>query len=65
MIADTDIYHSAAMLIKEHGEEAWIEAISRYFDMKEQGDQTGMVIWSQIAHAIRKFTDLAVSGPLS
>lgn len=57
MVDRTDIARSAALMIKQHGEEAWTEAASKYFEMKERGDEEGMRVWRLIAAVINKLTD--------
>ena len=51
-VSDRDIWLSAAQMIKAHGDEAWDEAVTRYFNLKEAGDHQGMATWRRIARAI-------------
>lgn len=55
-VSDRDIWLSAAEMIKTHGDDAWEEAVSRYFDLREKGDHDGMKVWRRIARAIDDFT---------
>ncbi len=45
MTADLDIYRSANVLIREHGEDAPIEAAMRADAMLEKGDLDGAATW--------------------
>lgn len=54
-VSDRDIWLSAAEMIKAHGEQAWEEAVLRYFDLKQSGDEEGMATWRRIARAIDDF----------
>ena len=56
-VSDRDIWLSAAEMIKAHGDSAWEEAVSRYFDMKVKDDQEGMKVWRRVARAIDDFTN--------
>jgi hypothetical protein len=47
-VSDRDIWLSAAQMIKAHGEEAWDEAVTRYFVLKEAGDHQGMATWAAL-----------------
>ena len=46
-VSDIGIRRSAVLLVKEHGEEAWTEAVVRFFEIKERGDTEGMAVWSE------------------
>jgi hypothetical protein len=52
MISDLDIYRSANVLIREHGDGAGIEAAQRADDMLDQGDMDGLAVWKRILAAI-------------
>lgn len=56
-VSDIDIWRAANLLIQQHGEKAWDEAVGRYFDMRDAGDAEGMRTWRRIANAIASFTD--------
>ena len=51
MISDLDIYRSTNVLIREHGEEAPIEAAMRADTMLERGDFDGCAVWRRIVKA--------------
>ncbi len=45
MTSDLDIYRSATVLIREHGEDAALEAAQRADGRLERGDLEGCVVW--------------------
>ena len=56
MASHEDMARTAALMIKQHGEEAWTEATLKYFQMKERGDEEGMRVWRLIAGVISEMT---------
>ncbi len=52
MIHDLDIYRTANVLIKQHGEDAPIHAAMRADAMLEAGDLEGWAVWKQILRAV-------------
>jgi hypothetical protein len=52
MIPDLDIYRSANLLVKQHGEDAANEANRRADAMLEAGDLDGHAVWRRILRAI-------------
>ena len=52
MIADLDIYRSANVLIKRHGQDAPIEATMRADAMLDKGDLDGAAVWKRILKAV-------------
>ncbi len=52
MIADLDIYRSANVLMKQHGQDAPIEAAMRADAMLEKGDLDGYAVWKRIVKAV-------------
>ncbi len=54
MISDLDIYRSAAVLIREHGKGAAVEAASRADAMLEKGDFDGQKVWKRILAAVQE-----------
>ncbi len=52
MILDLDIYHAANLLVKQHGEDAPIEAAMRADAMLEAGDLGGSAVWRRILRAV-------------
>ncbi len=51
MIPDLDIYRTANILVKQHGEDAPIEAAMRADAMLEKGDLEGCAIWKRVQSA--------------
>ncbi len=62
MIPDLDIYRSAQALIKQHGQDAPIEAAMRADAMLEAGDLDGCAVWKRILRAVE---ELQRAEPLS
>ncbi len=54
MIPDLDIYHSANLLVKQHGEDAPIHAAMRADAMLEKGDLDGLAVWRRILRAVEE-----------
>jgi len=54
MTPDLDIYRSANLLVKQHGEDAPIEAATRADVMLEAGDLDGCGVWKRILRAVKE-----------
>ncbi len=54
MIPDLDIYRSANVLVKRHGQDAPIEAAMRADAMLEKGDPGGYEVWKRIVRAVEE-----------
>ncbi len=54
MTSDLDIYRSAAVLVREHGEDAALEATQRADAMLEKGDLEGHAVWKRIGEAVEE-----------
>ena len=52
MTEDIDVYRSAKVLIREHGEDAPIHVAMRADQMLEGGDLDGLAIWKRILAAV-------------
>ncbi len=52
MIPDLDIYRSANLLVKRHGQDAPIEAAMRADELLEAGDLDGGTVWKRILRAV-------------
>ncbi len=52
MTSDLDIYRSAQVLVKQHGNDAPIEAAMRADAMLEAGDLDGCAVWRRILRAV-------------
>jgi hypothetical protein len=53
-IAEIDIYRTASVLIREHGEDAGLEAARRADEMLERGDVDGCAVWKRIVRAVEE-----------
>ena len=62
MTSDLDIYRSANLLVKQHGEDAPIEAAMRADAMLEAGDLDGCAVWKRVLRAVG---ELQRVGPAS
>ena len=51
MIPDLDIFRSANVLVREHGQDAPIEAAMRADAMLDKGDLDGYAAWKRIVKA--------------
>ncbi len=56
MTSDTDIYRTANVLIREHGDKAAIHAAMRADEMLETGDLDGAATWRRVIKAIEELT---------
>ena len=54
MISDLDIYRSANVLRRQHGEDATLEAAMRADSMLEKGDLDGYAVWKRIVKAVEE-----------
>ena len=54
MIPDLDIYRSANILVKRHGQDAPIHAAMRADAMLEKGDLGGCAVWKRILRAVEE-----------
>jgi hypothetical protein len=57
---EIDVWRSADLLIKQHGDEAAEVAAGKVVEMQRAGDGEGIVVWVQIMLAIR---GLSKPGP--
>ena len=62
MILDLDIYRTANLLVKRHGQDAPIHAAMRADAMLEKGDLEGYAVWKRILRAVE---ELQVTLPQS
>ena len=54
MTSDTDIYRTANILIREHGDKAAIHAAMRADELLDAGDMDGRATWLRIIEAIEE-----------
>ncbi len=59
MIPDLDIYRSANVLVKHHGENAPIYAAMRADAMLEKGDLDGYAVWKRVLRAVEELQGTA------
>ncbi len=59
MIPDLDIYRSANVLLKQHGQDAPIHAAMRADELLEAGDLDGVAVWRRILRAVWKLQETA------
>jgi hypothetical protein len=63
---NTDIYHFAHILLREHRAAACLEALRQAETVFRQGDMAGCLVWRRIAHMVERIhrmeqkTDMAV-----
>ncbi len=54
MTSDLDIYRTANILIREHGEDAPTQAAMRADAMLEKGDLEGCAVWKRVVKAVEE-----------
>jgi len=54
MTSDLDIYRTASVLIREHGDEADLVAAQRADSFLEAGDMAGSAVWRRVLKAINE-----------
>ncbi len=54
MILDLDIYRTAQLLVKQHGEDAPIHTGMRADAMLERGNLDGYAVWKRILRAVEE-----------
>ncbi len=54
MIPNLDIYRSANLLVKQHGEDAPIHAAMHADAMLEKGDLDGYALWKWVLRAVEE-----------
>ncbi len=59
MIPDLDIYRSANLLVKQHGEDAPIHAAMKADAMLESGDLDGYAVWKRVLRAVEELQGTA------
>ncbi len=62
MTSDLDIYRSANLLVKRHGEDAPIQAAMRADELLDAGDLDGAAVFKRILKALREL-DGTAPGP--
>ncbi len=59
MTLDIDIWRSANVLVKAHGEDAPVQTAMRADAMLEKGDLDGYAVWKRIIQAIENLRSTA------
>ncbi len=59
MILDLDIYRTANLLVKRHGQDAPIEAALRADALLDKGDLDGYAVWKRILRAVEELQGTA------
>jgi hypothetical protein len=54
MIPDLDIYRSAQVLVKRHGQDAPIHAVMRADAMLDKGALDGFAVWKRVLRAVEE-----------
>ncbi len=54
MIPDLDIFRSANLLVKQHGQDAPIQAAMRADAMLDKGDLGGYAAWKRVLRAVEE-----------
>ena len=54
MTSDLDIYRTASVLIREHGDEADLVAAMRADSFLDDGDIDGSAIWKRVLKAVKE-----------
>lgn len=49
---DLDVYRTAAILVREHGEDAPIHAAMRADELLDKGDLDGAAVWRKVIEAV-------------
>ena len=62
MTPDLDIYRSAHLLVKQHGEDAPIEAAMRADAMLDAGDMDGYAVWKRVLRAVGELRRVEPAG---
>ena len=52
MTSDADIYLAASELMKQHGDDAVVQAAMRADELLDQGDMDGVAVWKRILKAL-------------
>ena len=54
MVSDLDIYRTAAIVVKEHGDDAATHAAMRADELMEAGDMDGRAVWLRVLAAVKE-----------
>ena len=62
MTSELDIYRSANILVKQHGEDAPIHAAMRADEMLEKADLDAYAVWQRIVEAVNELLNQEPDG---
>ncbi len=62
LIPDLDIYRTASVLIRKHGQDAPIHAAMRADAMLDKGDMDGCAVWKRILRAVEELQRVEPGG---
>ena len=54
MPVDLDFYRTANLLIRDHGDQAAVEAVQRANTMLDNGDLGGKEVWLRVLQAVKE-----------
>ena len=63
MTSNLDIYRSANVLVKQHGDDAPIHAAMRADEMLDKGNLDGCAVWKRIIKAVEELQGTTVPKP--
>ncbi|MEQ9111210.1 MAG: hypothetical protein RIF37_00535 [Rhodospirillaceae bacterium] len=64
MTSDIDIYRTAAVILKEHGDDAEMYAMLRADELLDAGDVEGQITFLKIVAAIREIENIEPTSSL-
>ncbi len=64
MVSNLDIYGTAAIVVKKHGEDAATHAAMRADKLMDVGDMDGRAVWLRVIAAIKELLATESSGSL-
>lgn len=56
MVSEIDIFRTAQVLIHQHRELAYLQAVKRRDSMRRKGDAGGEVTWNGVTNAVVRLT---------
>lgn len=64
MTSDLDVYRTAQVLVREHGENAATEAAMRADRLLARGDMQGRAVWLRVVKAAEALLRQTPDGPV-
>lgn len=62
MTSDLDIYRAAQVLIDQHGDLAYMQAVKRRDEMRRKGGAEGWQVWQRIITAVLRLQSDELGG---